>query len=124
FGGGETRSRMKSGIWVEGRMHASTLPPTFAAILEEYVARPTAAPNRVTSDGVPHLLFSKRLNPDSTYPPGFEACGYSLADLEVRKQKLRWQVLGAGLMLLLVGLGGSHVFATRLSVPVEKLAVD
>src|SRR5262249_6412581 len=38
--------------------------------------------------------------------------------------KLRWQVLGTGVLLLLGGLLVSHFVAGRLSDPVEKLAVD
>jgi signal transduction histidine kinase len=37
---------------------------------------------------------------------------------------VRWQVLGAGALLLLLGLAGSHVVSARLSAPVERLAQD
>ncbi len=78
---------------------------------------------RVVLEDVPYLLFSKRLNPTSAYPPAFEICLYPLADLAQRQQKLRWQVLGAGALLLLLGLFGSHVVSSRMSAPVEKLAI-
>ena len=124
FGGGEARSGMKSGIWLQGRLHASALPPAIESVLAGQADRPTDLPIRVSLDGIPHLLFSKRLNPGSVYPPAFEACVYPLTDLAAREQKLRWQVLGAGAFLLLLGLMGSHVVSSRLSAPVEKLAVD
>jgi signal transduction histidine kinase len=123
FGGRDDPSGMKSGIWLDNRLHATTLPASFEAVLAEHISRATATPVRVSLDGAPHLLFSKRLNPGSAYPAVFEACVYPLADLVVRQRKLRWQVLGAGALLLLLGLTGSHVAAARLSVPVEKLAV-
>jgi signal transduction histidine kinase len=123
FGGRDDRSGMKSGIWLDNRLHATTLPAAFAPVLAEHIGRATVAPVRVLLEGAPHLLFSKRLNPNSAYPAVFEACVYPLADLVVRQRKLRWQVLGAGALLLLLGLTGSHVAAARLSVPVEKLAV-
>jgi signal transduction histidine kinase len=37
---------------------------------------------------------------------------------------LRWQIGGAGALLLLGGFVASHFVAARLSMPVEKLAVD
>jgi signal transduction histidine kinase len=81
-------------------------------------------PVRVSLGGVPHLRFATPLNPGSLYPPAFEICVYPLADLVARQRQLGWQVLGAGALLLLLGLGASHVASGRLSAPVEKLAVD
>ena len=123
FGGRDDRSGMKSGIWLDNHLHATTLPAAFAPVLAEHIGHATVTPVRVSIEGAPHLLFSKRLNPNAAYPAVFEACVYPLADLVVRQRKLRWQVLGAGALLLLLGLTGSHVAAARLSVPVEKLAV-
>jgi hypothetical protein len=121
FGG---RTGMKSGIWVGDSLHATSLPASFASTLAGEVGQATERPVRVSFEGSPYLLFSKALNPGSAYPPAFEACVYPLADLVTRQRQLRWQVLGAGSLLLLLGLVGSHVVATRLSRPVEKLAVD
>ena len=123
FGGRDDPSGMKSGIWLDQRLHASTLPASFERVLGEQIGRATIAPVRVTLEGEPHLLFSKRLNPGSAYPAVFEACVYPLKELIVRQRNLRWQVLGAGAMLLFLGLIGSHFASARLSVPVEKLAV-
>jgi signal transduction histidine kinase len=124
FGGRAARSGVKSGIWLQGRLYATGLPPSVEEALGSAVGRATEAPVRVLLEGVPHLLFSKRLNPDSQYPPAFEACVYPLSDLVARETRLRWQVFGAGALLLLVGLVGSHVVSSRLSAPVEKLVVD
>lgn len=124
FGGRDSRSGMKNGIWLDGRFYSTTLPASLASPLADSIARSSGGPMRVSIAGAPHLLFSKRLNPGSAYPPAFEACVYPLADLVARQRQLRWQVLGAGAFLLLLGLMGSHVVAGRLAAPVEKLAVD
>ena len=130
FGGSLGHSGMKSGIWFGGRLHATSLSDSAArALMHEVtsaVARPgrTGGSLRVAIDGVPHLLFSKRLNPASLFPPAYEICVYPLSGLIARQSRLRWQVIGAGALLLLVGLGASHLVSTRLSAPVEKLAVD
>ena len=124
FGGGGARSDMQSGIWLDGKLHATTLPASSETTLGGEISRATETPVRVSLDGKPHLLFSKRLNPGSAYPAAFEACVYPLANLVTRQRQLRWQVLGAGTLLLLLGLFGSHLVASRLSAPVEKLAVD
>jgi signal transduction histidine kinase len=115
---------MKSGIWVQGKIYGTTLPPSAESSLKDHVGQATLEPVRIAVDGVPHLLFSKRLNPDSGYAQAFETCVYPLSDLMARQTKLRWRVLGAGSFLLLVGLVGSHVVAARMSAPVERLAVD
>jgi signal transduction histidine kinase len=75
-------------------------------------------------NGAPQLLFYKRLNPESLFPPAYEICIYPLADSIARKHRLRWQIGGVGALLLLGGFVASHFTAVRLSVPVEKLAVD
>jgi len=115
-------SGMESGIWVDGRVHGIDLPPNDAAMLARHLA--AGGENRITLGGAPHWLLTKRLNPESQYTPAFEVCVYPLAGLVKRQRQLRWQVLGAGGLLLLVGLAGSQVLAGRLSRPVEKLAVD
>jgi signal transduction histidine kinase len=86
--------------------------------------RAVAAPVRVDLAGVPHLLFSKRLNPGSLYPATYEVCVFPLTDLLARQRALRWQILGAGALVFLVGLAASHFISVRLSAPVERLAVD
>ena len=115
---------LKRALWLAGAERSSPLGTTGTTALAAEVLRAVAAPLRVVIDGVPHLLFSKRLNPDSLYPAAYEVCVYPLTDLFARQRALRWQALGAGALMLLVGLGASHVASARLSVPVEQLAVD
>ncbi|MSU49623.1 MAG: HAMP domain-containing histidine kinase [Opitutus sp.] len=116
------RSGMTNGIWLGGRLFAADLPSD--AVRMDDVNAAVESPVRVSVRGASHLMFSQRLNPNSLYPPAFEVCLYPLADLVARQRELRWQVLGAGALLLLLGLAGSHLVSTRLARPVEKLAAD
>jgi signal transduction histidine kinase len=123
-------AEMKSGIWVGSRLHLFSLPIATQTALGSEIANAIAKSDRVqnnfnvTVNGAPHLLFYKRLNPDSLFPPSYEVCVYSLADSSTRLNRLRWQIGGAGALLLLGGFVASHFVAARLSLPVEKLAVD
>ena len=121
---------MRSGIWTNGRLHI----PSLKKSEEEAVAREITnafgkfrrAENnfRVRLGGAPHLLFYKRLNPESLFPPAYEICIYPLATSIAQLQRLRWQIGGAGGLLLLGGFVTSHFIARRLSKPVEQLALD
>jgi signal transduction histidine kinase len=122
--GARARSGMRSGIWVNGIMDAPELTGSAEAALAAGQSTPEDRAARVSIGGAPHLVFSKRLNPDSSYPPAYEVCVYPLGELAVRQRQLRWQVLGMGGLFLLVGLAVSHFASSRLSAPVEKLAVD
>jgi signal transduction histidine kinase len=121
---------MRSGIWVNGGLHLHLLRPSTQAALSSEIANAVARSDRpqsnftVTVDDALHLLFYKRLNPDSLFSPAYEICLYPLASSIARQHRLRWQVGGAGALLLLGGFVASHFVAARLSVPVEKLAVD
>ena len=78
----------------------------------------------VTVDGVPQLLFTNlSIRTRSSHPlmrSAFTRSRNSIA----QQRRLRWQIGGAGALLLLLGFVASHFIAARLSVPVEKLAVD
>jgi signal transduction histidine kinase len=107
-----------------------SLPRPAQALLNEKIG--TALRNsdreqhnfRVDIDGSPHLLFYKRLNPGSFFPPAYEICVYPLAHSMAQLHRLRWQIGGAGALLLLGGFIASHVVALRFSAPVKKLALD
>lgn len=124
-----TAAGMKSGILVNGKLQL----PTFNQAAEEQIAgevsRDLAQPSsqkkslRVEVDGAPYLLFFKRLNQNSVYPPAYEVCIYPLDQLLARQAELRWQILGAGVLLLLGGFMVSQFFSRRLSQPFEQLAV-
>src|SRR6266571_1119120 len=125
-----TGAGMKSGIWADNRLHLPSLSKEVRAALDNEIAKAVgnsrSAQNNfvVTINGVPQLLFYRRLNPDSLFPPAYEVCVYSLADSMAQLHRLRWQIGGAGVLLLLGGFVASHFVALRFAIPVQKLALD
>jgi signal transduction histidine kinase len=121
---------MKSGIWANGKLHLPALPASAQASLNDKLAGELAKADksenyfRVDVGGAPQLLFYKRLNPASLFPPAYEICVYPLADSMAQLHRLRWQIGGAGALLLLGGFVASHLVALRLSAPVKRLALD
>ncbi len=121
---------MKSGIWANGKLHLPALPTSTQASLNDKLAGELAYADksenyfRVDVGGAPQLLFYKRLNPASLFPPAYEIYVYPLADSMAQLHRLRWQIGGAGALLLLAGFVASHLVALRLSAPVKKLALD
>ena len=128
--GNRPGEELKSGIWVNGWLHMPALPESARASINPDLARALAVPESearsspVQIEGAPHLLFYKRLNPDSAFPPAYEVCIYSLQQALARQRRLRWQIVGAGAALLIAGFVASHFISKRLSKPVEQLAVD
>src|SRR6266571_5345776 len=121
---------MNNGIWVNGQLHLPVLSKSAQAALGREIAKAlsnsaSAQSNfSVTVNAAPQLLFYKRLNPDSLFPPAFQICVYPLADSMAQLHRLRWQIGGAGALLLLGGFVASHLVALRFSAPVKKLALD
>jgi signal transduction histidine kinase len=121
---------MQSGIWVGGNLHLPVLPPSARSSLNEKI---TSAVNDSESDqnyfqvevgGAPQLLFYKRLNPASLFPPAYEICVHSVATWTAQLNRLRWRIGGAGALLLLGGFVASHLVALRMSAPLKKMALD
>lgn len=121
---------MKSGIWTNGQLLLPALPIASQTTLNEKIADALANSDqdenyfRVNAGGAPQLLFYKRLNPGSLFPPAYEICVYPLSYSLEELRRLRWQISGAGALLLLGGFVASHLVALRFSVPVKKLALD
>jgi signal transduction histidine kinase len=121
---------MTSGIWTHGRLHLPSLPASTQEFLNHKVAAAVADSDvdennfRVDVDGVTQLLFYKLLNPGSLFPPAYEICVYPFAASMAQLHRLRWEIGGAGVLLLLGGFVASHLAAIRLSAPVKKLALD
>ena len=121
---------MQSGVWVNGRLHLPALAPSAQTSLNEKVTPALANSDpqqnyfRVEVAGTPQLLFHKRLNPGSLFPPAYEICLYPLASWTAQLNRLRWQIGGAGVLLLLGGFAASHFVALSMSAPVKKLALD
>jgi signal transduction histidine kinase len=121
---------MKSGIWLNGWLHLPALPESARTIIDEEMTRllkdgdKAEYTSRVDTGGEPHLLFSKLLNPQSAFPAAYEVSVHSLKTALALRDRLRWQILGAGVVLLLFGFVASHLIARRLAAPVEKIAID
>jgi signal transduction histidine kinase len=120
---------MQSGIWVDGQLHLPALVPSAQTLLNENIKRAVADSHseqnyfRVEVGGEPQLLFYKRLNPASLFPPAYEICLYPLASWTTQLNRLRWQIGGAGALLLLGGFVASHFVARSMSAPVTQLAL-
>jgi signal transduction histidine kinase len=121
---------LKSGIWVNGQLHLPSLPRSAQLALGDEIANAVTKSDRVqnnfnvTINGAPQLLFYKLLNPESVFSSAYEICVYPLTELVAEQHRLRWEIGGAGALLLLGGFVVSHLVAARLSIPVEKLALE
>jgi signal transduction histidine kinase len=123
-------NEMKSGIWLNRWLHLPELSVGARTVVDQEMTRLLSInssaehSSRIEIDGDPYLLFSKKLNPESAFPPAYEVCVYPLKNAMARQERLRWQILAAGAALLLLGFLASHLIARRLSKPVAQLAVD
>ena len=125
----EMAESITSGIWLDGRLHLFSRSDQMQKVaLGRDLAKVMALPGRpdtilrLSLAGSPYLVVYMQLNPSSLYPPAYEVCLYPLNDLLVRQGRLRWQILGAGVLLFLRAFAVSHFASARLSVPVAKLA--
>ena len=121
---------MQSGVWVDGHLHLPALAPSAQRSLNEKITPALANSDseqnyfRVQVAGAPQLLFHKRLNPGSLFPPAYEIFLYPLASWTAQLDRLRWQIGAAGALLLLGGFVASHLVARSMSAPVKQLALD
>jgi len=122
---------IKTGLWIRETLYlpgveAGALAAATAEIVREVHPKPgtPARPREVVVGGVPHLLFTRLLNPDSRFPAAHQVYLYPLTESLARQQRLRWQILGSGGFLLLFGLAGSHLVSIGFARPVERLAED
>ena len=121
---------IKRGIWYDSRLFLRGLAPAELRDLERNLSD-AVTQNHLSSGGfvrrfggIRYQLYYQQLNPGSLYAPAFEICLYPLRGLDEQKRSLRWQVTGAGFVVLLGGLGLSHFLSGRLSAPVEKMVID
>lgn len=119
---------MRQGIWIDGKLIIDGFSPAerdrISGASKELLnpARNSADPDLVKLGGIPHRVALRPLNSGSAYPLVHEVFVASMADLDVRQQRLRLQILGAAAVLVLAGLIASHFLALRLARPVEALA--
>jgi len=120
----------QSGIWLNGQLHMPSLSKSAQAALGSEIAKAvtnsaSAQSNfTVTVNGAPQLLFYKRLNPNSLFPPAYEIRVYPLADSMAQLHRQRWRIGGAGALLFLSGFVASHLVPARLAERVETLELD
>ena len=123
----QNHSSLTSGIWVNGRLHISSLAPSaersLTAKIEEAIRHGSTLAGNFKADlgGVDHLLFYNQINRDSLYPPAYEVCVYPLTHYEQWQRRLLWQIGLGGVCLLLVGALVSRLLAARLAAPVADL---
>ncbi len=121
---------MQSGVWVDGHLHLPALAPSAQNSLNRKItpALTNSDPKqnyfRVQVAGAPQLLFHRRLNPGSLFPPAYEIFLYPLSSWTAQLDRLRLQIGAAGALLLLGGFLASHFVAQSMSAPVKKLALD
>ncbi|HEY4990239.1 MAG TPA: histidine kinase dimerization/phospho-acceptor domain-containing protein, partial [Opitutaceae bacterium] len=130
LGGGRSDAWIEAGIWLGGHLDLPALGESARRDLAGPLSRAIAASDGdrggfdFRTDDLPYLIFFKRLNPGSLFPAAYEVSIYPLAASIARERRLIWEFVGAGVLLLAGAYLVSHVLSGRLSVPVEKLAVD
>ena len=130
FGDGGADSGFLGGIWLDGRLSLPGFPAAARAALSEELGAAIAASDgdhggfEFRATGTPFLLFFKRLNPGSIYPPAFDVSIRPLAETLSRQRQLIWELVGAGSLALVGAFLASQFLSRRLSLPVERLAVD
>jgi signal transduction histidine kinase len=129
FSGPANHAQLISGIHTRGRLYLQKLSSTARDALGSVISNTISDPpnhegSHIEVEGAPYLLFQTLLNQDSLFPPAREVSIYPLAEFLAQQRELRWQIIGVGGFILLIGFFVSHFFATRLSQPVEKLAFD
>jgi len=126
----DTTTGIKSGIWLQNRVHLPSLDKDAETALSAEVTTAIASTGkpggRFTTQigGVRHIVFYNLVNSSSLFPPAYQVCIYPLADFLERQRHMRWQIIGAGVALILAGLLASKIISDQLSQPVEQLARD
>src|SRR5260370_8673293 len=122
-------SEVKRGSRAGSRFWMPWLPKAAQTILNNEISNALSKAKRaktsftVTIQEVPQLLFYKRLNPGSLFPPAYEICVYSLVDSIAQQRRLRWQFGGVGALLLLGGFVASHFVPFRFAKPRDPLTL-
>lgn len=124
----DSASPLLSGLSCDGRLEIAGLGDVARAALARELttlaSRPGTerTPHSITLADAPHLLIFQLLNRESAYPPAYEVCVFPLAATLARQRELRWQIVGIGLLLIVMGLIASQTAAVGLARPVERLA--
>jgi signal transduction histidine kinase len=119
-----------NGIWLEGRLHLQTPDTESVAGLGQQLGpwlESGASPGgrlRATVSGKTWLVFAQRIETGAPYAPAYEVCAFPLGEMIERQRVLGWRVIGAGTVVMLLGLALSYFLSFRLSAPVDRIAHD
>jgi class 3 adenylate cyclase len=115
---------IRSGLVVEGRLHASAIPASAADAVATAVAATDAddGPDvRLMVDGAPYQVVARRLPAPPGLPPTYLVGLHPLADALAAQRRLRWTTLGLGFGAFLLALPLSALAARGLAEPVDRL---
>lgn len=117
---------IKFGIWLDGKIYSrpEAIPDSLRNDLAQNISNNLNLSETnflVWRDTNPHRVFVKALNPDSSLPPAYQVCLYSLAEAHDAQQKLKTRILISGSLTLLGAFLISLVLTHGLSVPLREL---
>ena len=127
--GNRDQRSLASGIWVDGNLDLPSLPKSAQIVAANQIGTAIAKSSRVEGNfnlkigNERDLLFYKWINPGSLYPPAYEICVYPLTYYANWERRLRWEIVGVGLILLASAFAASDFIARRFAQPVEALAL-
>ncbi|HSJ01751.1 MAG: adenylate/guanylate cyclase domain-containing protein [Verrucomicrobium sp.] len=122
-----------SGIWLEGRLYAPTIPLTLHAPVNRKVttlmqgSAPPSSLNKTRADtplydgDTPHRLFIKELPHTALFPAAAQVGLYSLDQVLKEQRGLRMMILGFGIFALIAGIGLVMIISHGFSKPIEAL---
>ncbi len=125
--GADRGNPMLSAIWLDKKLHSSTIPKEVLGTLEQALGMELStgtAPQRdltIKVAEVPHQVYWQPLSTGSAFPPAYQVCLYSLADAAAAKQRLRQKILLSGTVASLGALILGWLISRSLAVPIQEL---
>jgi signal transduction histidine kinase len=118
-------SKSLNGVWSGDHLTFPDLEPATSQQVEQQlkpaVGRQSSLEIQIGAE--PYRAFLTLLNPDSAFPPAYDIACFPLGASLEKQRQVRWQIISAGTALLIIGLTVSHFLSTKLSRPVEQLAL-
>ena len=117
---------LASGLWVGGAIYSGAIPPGVGAAIGRQIrvagGRPPDSGRSVADlDGLPHRVMFRALPGPAGFPPAYQVCLYSMAELLETERGLRRTILGFGGLALAVALALSLRISRGLSGPIQEL---
>ncbi len=118
----EARHGVRSGVWLDGRLHGPSIPASVAPALGRLVDAGVTSPDELLDvDGQPHRVHLRAVQTAPHLPPAHYVGLHSVADAVASERRLRTRILAVGALALLVAFVSSGLIARGLSEPVERL---